>query len=137
PGVPGTGTSAIPAPITEYVVNNEGTSAFGEAVGSDDGTTIASANIRFRYSPTIHVARSMRIHATVDFLYNVVLGSTPDYAGYLLRPDVPLVAFSDADVPPASGVNGFQDGVRVKEAYAEWQPAFLLRVGRQASHWGL
>src|SRR5690606_21351572 len=85
----------------------------------------------------IHVARSMRIHATVDFLDNVVLGSTPDYAGYLLRPDVPLVAFSDAAVPPASGVNGFQDGVRVKEAYAEWQPAFLLRVGRQASHWGL
>ena len=68
---------------------------------------------------------------------NLVLGSTPDFAGNLRRPDVPLVAFSGAQAPPSAGVNGFSDSVRVKEAYAEWQPAFLLRVGRQASHWGL
>ena len=128
------GTSAIPAPLSENAVNN-GPNPHGPL--SEDAKTIASANLRFRYQPTIHIAEGLRIHATFDVLDNLVLGSTPDFAGNLVRPDVPLVAFSGAQASPSAGVNGFRDAVRIKEAYAEWKPLFLLRAGRMASNWGL
>jgi uncharacterized protein (TIGR04551 family) len=136
PGVADSGTSAIPAPLTENEVNN-GLNPFGGSVSSDDNKVIANANLRFRYSPTIHIADTLRIKATFDFLDNLVLGSTPDFAGNANRPDVPLVAFSAAQASPSSGINGFWDAVRIKEAYAEWQPAFVLRAGRMRSHFGL
>ena len=130
----GTSTSGIPVPLTANAIN---TSADAGAVGDPTDTTLGGANIRFRYRPTFHVSPTMRIKGSVDFLDNVVLGGTPDYAGYLERFDVPLSAFASSAAPPEAGRNGFRDGVRVKEAYAEWQPAFLLRVGRMSSHWGL
>jgi uncharacterized protein (TIGR04551 family) len=132
------GTSGIRAPLTENLINNNGSNPWpGTGSGADPATSLASANIRFRYQPTIHITSSLRIHATFDVLDNLVLGSTPDFAGNLGRPDVPLVAFSGSQVSPSAGVNGWRDSIRVKEAYADWQPAFLLRVGRMRSHWGL
>jgi len=136
PGDAKSGTSGIPAPLTENAYNNSDTDISSQ-VGTEDAQVIASANIRFRYQPTFHVSSALRVHATFDILDNLVMGSTPDFASNLARPDVPLVAFSSAQAPPSSGVNGFNDSIRVKEAYGEWQPAFLLRVGRQASNWGL
>lgn len=138
PGEAGSGTSAIRAPLTENYVNNE-TNAWIDAgaVSSQDAKTIAGANLRLRYQPTVHVTSKLRLHTTLDLLDNLVLGSTPDFVPGLGRPDVPLVAFTGAQVPPSAGQNGFNDSVRVTEAFAEWQPAFLLRVGRQRSHWGL
>ena len=130
----GTRTSSIPEPLTANAINNSEASG---AVGDPTDTSLGGANIRLRYRPTVHVSRNMRIKASVDFLDNTVLGGTPDYAGYLNRYDVPLSAFTASAAPPESGTNGFRDGVRVKEAYGEWQPAFLLRVGRMSSHWGL
>ncbi|MGM0577010.1 MAG: TIGR04551 family protein [Myxococcota bacterium] len=137
PGDQSSGTSAIPAPLTENVANNDEANPFLDEVGSQDARTLATANIRFRYSPTFHISPTLRIHATFDILDNMVLGSTPDFAGSLARPDVPLSVFSQSQAPPEAGTNGFRDGIRVKEAYADWQPAFLLRVGRMRSHWGL
>lgn len=136
PGVSGTGTSGIPAPLTENVINNDDADVSAQ-VGTEDAKAIATANLRFRYSPTLHVSDNLRIHTTVDILDNLVMGSTPDFAGNLARPDVPLSAFATTAAPPSAGVNGFSDSIRVKEAYAEFQPSFLLRVGRQASSWGL
>lgn len=136
PGVRNSGTSGIPAPISENGINNEDPDVSAE-VGTEDAKVIASANIRLRYSPTLHVSESLRIKATFDVLDNLVLGSTPDFAGNLARPDVPLVAFAQSQAPPSDGTNGFRDAIRVKEAYGEFQPAFLLRVGRMASNWGL
>jgi uncharacterized protein (TIGR04551 family) len=130
----GKGTSGIPIPLTANKINAPDGAG---AMGDPDDTTLGGANIRFRYRPTFHVSPTMRIKGSVDFLDNTVLGGTPDYAGYLNRFDVPLAAFVAGAAPPEAGTNGFRDGVRVKEAYAEWQPAFLLRVGRMSSHWGL
>ncbi len=135
PTVRDSGTSAIQAPLVENFINNANISSFN--VGSEDAKVIAGANMRFRYAPTIHISGALRIHATFDVMDNLVLGSTPDFAPNLSRPDVPLGAFSTAAASPSAGVNGFQDAIRVKELYGEWQPAFLLRVGRMASHWGL
>lgn len=136
PGVRKSGTSGIPAPLTENAINNEDPDVSAQ-VGTEDAKTIGGANIRLRYSPTLHVSESLRVKATFDILDNLVLGSTPDFDGNLARPDVPLVAFAQTQAPPSDGRNGFRDAIRVKEAYGEFQPAFLVRVGRMASNWGL
>ncbi len=136
PGDAKSGTSGIPAPLSENAINNE-SEGVSSQVGTEDAKVVASANIRLRYSPTLHVSESLRIKATFDVLDNLVLGSTPDFDGNLSRPDVPLVAFSQTAASPSDGHNGFRDAIRVKEAYGEFQPAFLLRVGRQSSTWGL
>ncbi len=136
PGVAGSGTSGIPAPLTENAVNNDDPDV-SALVGTEDAKVIASANIRLRYQPILHVSESLRVKATFDILDNLVLGSTPDFAGNLARPDVPLVAFAQSQAPPSAGRNGFRDSIRVKEAYGEFQPAFLIRAGRQAWDWGL
>jgi uncharacterized protein (TIGR04551 family) len=102
---------------------------------------IAGANIRFRYHPIFHVTDTARIHAELDFLDNLVLGSTPD--GFSVasgavnaRFDTPLVAFSPGQVSPTES-NAFRDAIRVRQVYAEMEFLGLLRVGRMASNWGL
>lgn len=134
PGEAGSGSSNIPAPLTENAVNNADETTAGQ-VGSEDAKVIATANMRLRYSPTVHISDSLRIHTTVDILDNLVLGSTPDYG--FARSDVPLSVLSQAQAPPSAGVNGVSDSIRIKEAYGEFQPSFLLRLGRQTADWGL
>ena len=136
PGVAGSGTSGLPAPLSENAANNSDPDV-AQLVGSTGASTLASANMRLRYQPTLHLSDAMRVKTTLDLLDNIVMGSTPDYAGHLGRPDVPLSAFVQSQSPPSDRTNGFRDSVRVKEAYGEFQPAFLIRAGRQAWDWGL
>lgn len=132
-------TSGLYPPLSHNAANNSGADADAIGKGRDE-ETIASANLRFRYSPTLHLTSDLRIHATFDVLDNLVLGSTPDFSGRVLqlRPDAPLVVLSDGQAPPESGRLTFRDSIRVKEAYGEWRTLLgLLRFGRTAEHWGL
>jgi uncharacterized protein (TIGR04551 family) len=111
--------------------------------------THSSANLRFRIDPEIHLSDNLRILSQIDFLDNVVMGSTPE--GYINQPSkdggyssagragyVPLRAFSTTQVAPVSGVNSYQDSVTVKRVWAEFvTPIGQLRFGRMPSHWGL
>lgn len=115
--------------------------------------TQASANMRLRLNPEIHISDNLRILSQVDFLNNVVLGSTPDaYAtapsgtgssGY--RPALngyngyaPLGAFSTTQTPPTAGVNGYRNSIDVQRAWAEYvTPVGQLRFGRMPLHWGM
>lgn len=111
--------------------------------------THSSANMRFRIDPEIHISDNLRILSQVDFLDNIVLGSTPE--GYINQPNkdggyvsagrggyVPLRAFSTTQVAPVAGVNSYQDSVTVKRVWAEYvTPIGQLRFGRMPSHWGL
>ncbi len=111
--------------------------------------TNSSANLRFRIDPEIHISDNLRIMSQIDFLDNVVLGSTPE--GYTNQPDadggyasngrggyIPLRAFSTSQVPPVAGVNSYQDSVSVKRVWAEFNtPVGQLRFGRMPNHWGL
>ncbi len=103
--------------------------------------TLASANMRLRWQPTIHISETLRIKATVDALDNLVLGSTPDggiWGQQMDRPDVALPTFSGGQVPPASGVNSYQDSVRIKSAWGEWKtPVGQVLFGRVPSEWGM
>ena len=136
------GTSAVPAPLTRNTTN-QNTAAFAE-VGRGTDRVIAGANIRLRYQPTLHLAESARIVATLDILDNLVLGSTPDFLddsrwqSELSSRGSQNAAFSsERQDSPTAGDNGWRDAVLLKELYAEWEPFFLIRVGRQATDWGL
>jgi|GEM_PF-311230 len=147
-----TGQSSSPflPPLTE--IDQAGTQQLENSSHGRDGESQSSANIRLRYQPTIHISDSLRIRTTVDVLDNVVLGSTPDSGpraarvdttstsanDVYARTDVPLEIFEDGQRPPESGVNAWQDSVRVKRLWAEWNSRLgLLSVGRMPSHWGL
>ena len=103
------------------------------AVNPDANGTQTSANMRFRLDPTFNVSEEIRIRATLDFLDNVLLGSTP--AG---SPRSPLDFTSGSQLSPAAGVNSFADALAVKRVWAEVQtPIGLLSFGRMPSQWGM
>lgn len=113
--------------------------------------THASANLRLRLDPEIHISDNVRILSQIDLLDNVVLGSTPD--GYANNTDgsngkhtyvgrggyIPLLAFSTSQVPPSAGVNSWNDSILVKRAWAEVLLPNIgqIRFGRMPNHWGL
>jgi uncharacterized protein (TIGR04551 family) len=110
--------------------------------------TQAGANLRFRLNPQIHVSDNLRINSQVDILDNLVYGSTPEgyeltpaAGGYAALPRSGYVTNGYLDAtqsPPASGVNGLEDSVRVKRAWAEYTtPLGEVRFGRMPNHWGL
>ena len=104
---------------------------------------IGGANMRLRWAPILHVAKSLAIKTEIDILDNLMLGSTPDYNPN--RADAPLSVFSRSQAPASSGNSG-RDPVTVKQAYVVWTPVepknekgFLLQFtgGRMARNWGL
>ncbi len=124
-------TSSVLPPLSLWPANNDPTiNPQSDKVGKSNGeTALSGASMRLRLQPTITIEKDVKINLTLDILDNYVLGSDPDYAGALSRPDVPLVGFTMGARPGS---------IAVKEAYGEWKMLLgVLRVGRQASHWGL
>ena len=113
----------------------------------------ATANLRLRLNPEIHISDNLRVMAQVDMLDNLVLGSTPD--SYALRPSgagntgyspavngyngyAPLGFLSNTQGPPTPGVNGYASSISVQRAWAEYlTPVGQVRFGRMPNHWGL
>jgi hypothetical protein len=98
----------------------------------------AGANMRLRLNPTIHVTDTIKIHAQVDLLDNLVLGSTPDsLTGE--NPWAPIDLFTRGQYPPTAGINSFNDSITVKRAWGEVRFGFGLKLefGRMPNHWGL
>lgn len=99
---------------------------------------ISSANMRFRFSPTLHISEGVKIHTTIDALDNMVLGSTPDsYVGD--NPWAPIDLFTRTQVPPSAGINSFQDSILVKRAWGHMHFGWGLdlKFGRMPHHWGM
>ncbi|HVI00197.1 MAG TPA: TIGR04551 family protein [Enhygromyxa sp.] len=95
-------------------------------------------NLRLRLEPTIHVTDTIKIHAQVDLLDNLVLGSTPDsFAAD--NPWAPIDLFTRTQFPPTEGINSFNDSITVKRAWGEVRFGFGLKLefGRMPNHWGL
>lgn len=123
--------------------------ADGTALRGCQNSSQTGANMRFRLNPTLHVSDNLRINTQIDILDNLVFGSTPE--GYALTPssdgNYDALArggyllngyLDDTQVPPTSGVNGLQDSLSVKRAWAEYStPLGELRFGRMPNHWGL
>lgn len=86
----------------------------------------AWADMRFRLEPTINVSEDIRLHAQLDILDDLVMGSSPEVDGYY-----PTPFFSMSQLSPSNAL-------RVKRAYAEVNtPVGLLSFGRMGSNWGL
>ncbi|MGH1345426.1 MAG: TIGR04551 family protein [Nannocystales bacterium] len=98
----------------------------------------ASANMRLRLEPSLHITDTVHVHTQVDILDNVVLGSTPDS---LLGSDpyAPLDLYTRSQDPPASGVTGTKDSVVVKRAWGDIRFGWGLQVefGRMPWSWGM
>lgn len=116
--------------------------------------TNATANMRMRIDPEIHISDNLRIMSQIDLLDNLVLGSTPE--GYTNGPAggasgtaagwastgrggyVPLKAFSNTQITPVAGINSLNNSVSVKRVWGEFMtPVGQVRFGRMPSHWGL
>jgi uncharacterized protein (TIGR04551 family) len=93
--------------------------------------TQTSGNMRLRVDPTFNVSEQVRIRATIDFLDNVVLGSTPvgrDYAQFTYQ--------ADGQIAPTTGT-WFWNSVSVKRVWGEVQtPVGMLSFGRMPAQWG-
>lgn len=99
---------------------------------------IGGANMRLRLNPTIHVTDTVKVHAQVDLLDNLVLGSTPDsFAAE--NPWAPIGLMTRTQVPPTQGVNSLTDSITVKRAWGEIRFGFgmTLEFGRMGNHWGM
>lgn len=98
----------------------------------------ASANMRLRLEPSLHITDTVHVHSQVDILDNVVLGSTPDS---LLGADpyAPLDLYTRSQDPPASGVTSAKDSVVVKRAWGDIRFGWGLQVqfGRMPWSWGM
>ena len=96
------------------------------------------ANMRLRLQPTIHITDTIKVHAQVDLLDNLVLGSTPDSFA-AANPWAPIDLFTRTQHPMQQGVNSFSDSITVKRAWGEIRFGFgmTLEFGRMPNHWGL
>jgi len=153
PGDVGGTQNLWPQPLDNSYTQSNGTPRQVLLCGSDgkaecSDKSQATANLRLRLNPEIHVSDNLRVMAQVDMLDNLVLGSTPD--AYAIKPSgggyqtqsyngyAPLGAFSTTQGPPTAGVNGYRNSIDVKRAWAEYlTPLGQVRFGRMPSHWGL
>ena len=104
---------------------------------SDPNATLTSANMRLRLDPSIRVGWGVSVHARIDILDNLVLGSTPE--GLPASGWAPMSGGSATMAPPSAGVNSESDSVRVKRAWGEViMPIGVLSAGRMGSviNWG-
>ena len=98
----------------------------------------ASANMRLRLEPTLHITDTVRVHSQVDFLDNLVMGSTPDSYNQE-NPSAPLDIYSRGQAPPQQGLNSVSDSVLVKRGWGEVRFGFGLGLefGRMPWTWGM
>jgi uncharacterized protein (TIGR04551 family) len=95
--------------------------------------TQTSGNMRLRVDPTFNISEQVRIRAEIDFLDNVILGSSPTGRDYNQFP-----FFSNGQTSPMAGVNWFSSAIAVKRAWGEVQtPVGLLSFGRMPANWGV
>jgi uncharacterized protein (TIGR04551 family) len=108
---PTTGETVFPVPIDD----------------PEHDDTLTSSNLRLRLEPHIRVGWEVNVHAVIDCLDNVVLGSTPANSNRWAG----MSAATTSQEPP-------EDSLRVKRAWAEiGTPIGLLTAGRMGVQWGL
>lgn len=98
----------------------------------------ASANMRLRLEPTLHISDSVKVHTQIDIFDNIVLGSSPDsYAAD--NPWAPINLFSRTQISPHRGQNSARDSVIAKRAWGHIHFGFGLDVqfGRMPWSWGM
>jgi uncharacterized protein (TIGR04551 family) len=108
----------------------------GKREGCSSKTT-AGANLRFRLEPTLNVSEEIRVKAQIDFLDNVMMGSTPRYYqnyGAISPSTIEIGRLQGWDMGPPDS----HQAVVVRRAWGEvLTPLGQLRFGRMGDHFGL
>ncbi len=102
--------------------------------------TLAGANMRFRLEPTLNISEEIRIKTQIDFLDNVMLGSTPRYyqLGYGYGTQDSQMFQMGRVQGWDMGPPGSEDMVNVRRVWGEvMTPIGQIRFGRMGDHWGL
>lgn len=107
--------------------------------------TLKSANMRLRLAPVIYIDERTSVHAHIDVLDNVVLGSTPrgfvapdTDPGSPTPGDIDVGTDGSDQVSPQAGRNYLYDSILVKRVWGEvMTPLGLLKFGRMPDQWGL
>ena len=106
--------------------------------GKKRNSTSTGANMRFRLEPTLNISEEIRIKTQIDFLDNVMLGSTPRYyQGYGYgETENTTISASQAqgwDMGPPDS----EQMVNVRRVWGEVNtPLGQLRFGRMGDHFG-
>ncbi|MCU0663451.1 MAG: TIGR04551 family protein [Myxococcota bacterium] len=99
--------------------------------------TTAGANLRLRLEPTLNVSEDIRIKAQIDFLDNVMMGSTPRYYqnfGAISPSTIEAGRLQGWDMGPPNA----NQAIVVRRAWGEvMTPIGQLRFGRMGDHFGL
>lgn len=96
--------------------------------------TLAGANMRLRVEPTLNISEEVWIKSQLDFLDNVMLGTSP--AQYQNYGGGDMVATSTVMGNNVATTNG--DMIAVRRVWAEvMTPLGQIRFGRMADEWGL
>jgi uncharacterized protein (TIGR04551 family) len=107
--------------------------------GSDTRQGYSTANMRFRFEPTLNVSEHVRIRAQLDFLDNFVLGSSPSTIFFEPNGQYPAVWYGNNRVVSNGNDPRLNTPyVSPKRVWGEVQtPVGLLSFGRMPSAWGL
>lgn len=125
------GTSPVPAPIDSGSRGN----STQDNIDTDDSGALLGGNMRFRYSPTMHISESVRISGTFDVMDNLVLGTTPNKLRTNWGSDA-FFTFDGADPVNADTIG--KNAISVKALYGEADTLLgTFRAGRIPAHWGL
>ncbi|MCP4676080.1 MAG: TIGR04551 family protein [Deltaproteobacteria bacterium] len=100
-------------------------------------SSMAGANMRFRLEPTLNISEEVWIKSQIDFLDNVMLGSTPRFWQNYGETTPGLI-----ETGRIQGWNmgppGPSDMIVVRRVWGEvMTPLGQLRFGRMGDHWGL
>ena len=103
----------------------------GAARRSCNQTTMAGADLRFRLEPTLNVSEEVWVKSQIDFLDNLILGSTPAARGGAGQTVAPGEVTGWEMVAPENAVN-------VRRVWGEvLTPIGQIRFGRMGDEWGM
>lgn len=125
------GTSPVAAPLNS---SQRGTTQ-QEHISSDGSDARLGGNLRFRYSPTIHITESIRIVSSVDILDNFVMGTTPNGLRNNWGADN-FFSFNGGE--PVTTKNLGANLISLKALYGVAETIIgTFRMGRVPTHWGM
>ena len=105
----------------------------------DGHANFTNTNMRLRVEPRINITEQAQVMATIDFLDNLVLGSTPDSVTPGMT-RAPVTILSRGQKPVRFGQNALVDAIAIKRLWGRvtaLNEQLELKIGRMPDHWGL
>ncbi len=114
-------------------LDSVGERIFPRPLRDPSGKTLADANMRWRLEPTLNISEDVRLHAQLDMLDNLIMGSTPEAGDqYVL-----FAVDSPTQLTPTALKNALVNSVQLKRVYGEVNtPIGQLFFGRMGNQWG-